>query len=102
MNDAHNDEFDVRVQVHGIITIEMYPQPRGQAVPSGSHQGRITKRLKYCLKACHKSRGVLGGVFGDEGPNIGEVVFGGIGYSQGSEAANRCLPLRAMRVASKS
>ena len=70
----------------------MDTQARGQVIAGEAELGMGKERLEAFAELVHKRARRLGIVGGDEGPDLGKIVFGLVRYAEGSRPANLRAP----------
>lgn len=80
----------------------MRPQTGLNEIPLGADFRGVEQRLEPFLDLMNEPRCSGGVIFGDECPDIGEVVFGLFGYVEGERSSNFLCPLRMIFSASKA
>lgn len=82
MHDMHNNQLCLgEGVVDRVVIVKMHAQAWGEFVAAWADLGMMQKRLKSLRNLIDESRCTLGGIFGDIGPNLCQIVLGPAGYS---------------------
>ena len=93
MNHSNDDDFPVGWKiVKRVLAVEMHAEAGRKIIARRPHMGGVQERLERGLQLFHEARRVLWGVLSNERPDIGKVILGLVGYSEGAGSANRFLP----------
>lgn len=103
MQDAHDDDLGVSdAVVDHVALVKMRPQTRLDEVAAWADPGVMEKRLEPCLNLVNETCRRVRIILGDEGPNLGKVAFGLLGYAQCQRFFDLSCPFRMIFSASKA
>jgi hypothetical protein len=103
MHHSHDDQFSIgNPVVNHVAFVEMRPQTRLDEVAARAYLGVVQKRLEPVLYLMNEARCRVRRVYGDESPNLSEVVFRRFGYVEGKRSFDIFCPLRMILSASKA
>ena len=80
VQDPDDDDFSVGIAViKSVVPEKMDAQAGSQVIPGGADLGMGKQRRETLAKLAHKRVRRLRIVGGDEGPDLGEILFGLVG-----------------------